>query len=463
MKKIHSLIIISCLILIAACQKERFITSPQAGLSTSVDSVKFDTVFTTVGSITKSFKISNTNNQKLKLSSIKLMGGNTSSFKININGISANEVDDVVIAANDSIYVFVSVTINQTTANLPFILSDSISINYNGNTRFVQLQAYGQNANFLNTAIVTGNTMLSNNLPYIILGGILVADGATLTIPAGTKIYVHGNAPVIIDGTLIVNGTKANNVTFSGDRLDDPYNNIPAAWPGIYFRTTSKNNVVAFAVIKNAYQAVVVDDPSVNANPKLILHQTIIDNAYDAGLLCTNTSVQADNCLISNSDKNIFIQLGGNYTFTNCTAASYSNIYLLHKNPVLSLSNSFENNAVADLSANFTNCIFWGDNGSVDNEITINKQGSSIFAISLSNCLYKVVTDPANVSLSAVIKNVDPAFDSIDVNHNYFDFRITKNAAAPGIDKGIVTTFTKDLDNNNRNVGFPDLGCYEKQ
>ena len=467
MKKIHFLLAVFCILLLSvSCKKESFITSADARLGLSSDTIKFDTIFTSIGSVTKSFKIINGNDQRLKISSLKLMGGNTSPFKINVNGIAAGEVNNIDIAANDSIYIFVSVTVNQSNANLPFILSDSIAVNYNGNTRFVQLQAFGQNAHFLTNAIITGNTIWSSSLPYVILGGLRVGDAATLTIPAGTKIYSHGNAPFIVDGTLLVNGTKANEVFFAGDRLDDPYSNLPASWPGIFFRSSSKNNQVKFAVIKNAYQAVVVQQPSVNTNPKLIIRQSIIDNAFDAGLLCTNTNVQADNCLISNCGSNILIQLGGNYTFTNCTAASFSNTYLLRKMPVLSAANFMEVNAVnvtANLNALFLNCIFWGDNSSIDNEVIINKQGVNSFNVSLDHCLYKAIVDPQNAALTSVIKNQDPLFDSIDVANKYYDFRITKNAAAPVINKGNVTSFLKDLDDKNRSNGLPDMGCYEKQ
>ena len=110
-------------------------------MSTSVDTLSYDTVFTSVGSITQSFKIFNGNNQKLRVSQVKLSGGNSSPFKINIDGTSANEVDDIEINPNDSIYVFVQVNVNPTTQNLPFILQDSILISYNGNKKFVQLQA----------------------------------------------------------------------------------------------------------------------------------------------------------------------------------------------------------------------------------------------------------------------------------------------------------------------------------
>ena len=64
-----------CLVVTLAfsCRKDTFITSPQANVSTSVDTLKYDTVFTSAGSVTQSFKIFNNNNQKLRLSQVKLV------------------------------------------------------------------------------------------------------------------------------------------------------------------------------------------------------------------------------------------------------------------------------------------------------------------------------------------------------------------------------------------------------
>ena len=109
-----------------ACKKESFITSSEAQITITVDSLKYDTVFTTAGSITQSFKIINENDQKLRISSLKLMGGNSSAYKINADGFIGPEVNNLEIAANDSIYVFVSVIIDQNASNLPFIIRDSI-------------------------------------------------------------------------------------------------------------------------------------------------------------------------------------------------------------------------------------------------------------------------------------------------------------------------------------------------
>ncbi len=456
-----------CLLLcIASCKKNSFITSGDARLNTTVDTLHFDTVFTTTGSITKSFKIINPNNQKLRLSKVKLMGGVSSSYKINIDGVNTAEANNIEVEANDSIYVFVSVTINPTLANLAFVVTDSILINYNGNNRYVQLDAFGQNANFLRNKVITGNVTWPNNLPYVILGSLRIDTTASLTILPGCRIYSHADAPFIVDGTLIINGTKTDSVTFTGDRLDPDYKDLPASWPGIYFRGASKNNVFKYVVVKNAYQAISVEKPSPNANPKLILHQCIIDNAYDAGILCINSSLQADNCLISNCGSNVLMAYGGDYNLTHCTVASFSNYYINHKNPVLLLNNyALQNGAVvtANLNAVFRNCIFWGDQGLVDDEAIVGKQGSNTFNVLFDRSLYRATTDPANSTLTNCIKNQNPAFDSIDVYRKVYDFHVTKNLLAPGINKGVLTIFLKDLDDKNRNFGLPDLGCYEKQ
>jgi hypothetical protein len=448
-----------------SCKKDSFITSGDARLNISTDSLRFDTLFTSVGSVTQSFKIRNDNEQQLRLTQVKLMGGSSSAFKININGIAADELSNIDIAAEDSIYIFVSVSIDPTAANLPFILSDSISIQFNGNQRWVQLEAYGQNARFMNGIIINTNTVWDNSRPYVILDFLNVAAGATLIIEPGTKIYAHANAPIIIDGTLHATGTVTDKIVFRGDRLDAPYKDYPAGWPGIIFRSTSINNNLQFAEIKNAYQAIVLDQPAANANPKLTIQQTIIDNAFDAGIFSNNSSIEANNVLISNCANNIAIQGGGTYNFIHCTAASFSNNYFLHKTAVLSLANYITQNGTTvfnNLQASFTNCIFWGDNGFVDNEVVVNREGTTTFSVFLNNSLFKALNDPSNTTISNSLKNQDPLFDSIDVSNRYYDFRHTKSPA-PGVDAGIATPVTRDLDNNNRPVGLPDMGCYEKQ
>ncbi|THU37171.1 hypothetical protein FAM09_19670 [Niastella caeni] len=451
-----------------SCKKESFITSGTASLSTSAysDSLHFDTVFTTTGSITKFFRIYNQNNQKLRLSKVALGGGNTSLFNINVDGTPGPEVTNIEMDANDSIYVFVTVKIDPTAANLPFVVQDSILIEYNGNEKWVQLDAWGQNANFMRSRIITGNVTWTNTRPYVITGGLLVDKNATLTIEKGCRVYLHANAPFIVDGTLKVNGEKydSTRVIFKGDRLDDPYRDFPGGWPGIYFRETSKDNTLQYANILNAYQGIIAEKPSVNSNPKVLLSECIVDNCYDAGILGIQSAIKAQNCLISNCGKNILLGYGGNYEFMQCTAASYSNSYLLHKDPVLVVTNYIKDgNTIhtANCTASFKNCIFWGENGTTEDEVVTDKQGSTTFNITFQNCLWKVKNNPGNVNASSIIANQTPLFDSINTQLRAYNFRL--QGESPAINKGTSTGLTIDLDGLPRNVGAPDLGCYEKQ
>jgi hypothetical protein len=459
--------LISILILFYSCKKDSFITSPDAQVRISAEELRFDTVFTTTGSITQTFKIINENDQKLRLSSIKLMGGSSSYFKINADGYLGPQVSNIEINANDSIYVFVSVSVNQSSASLPFIVKDSIQVNYNGNIQQVNLEAWGQNAHFFRNKKITVDETWNNDLPYVILGSLIIDPNKKLTINKGCKIYVHADAPILVDGTIEINGAKdtVDRVYFRGDRLDDPYNDFPAGWPGIFFRTTSKDNIFNYAVIKNAYQAIVVQDPSVNANAKLILNETIIDNAYDAGIIAINSSIRARNCLVSNCGKNVILAKGGDYQLTHCTVASFSNSYIPHRDPVLFVSNYILVNNIpvtAPLTSSFRNCIFWGQDGTVEDEVIVAKSGNTTFAVSFNDVLWKVVTPPANITSSGIINNQYPAFDSINTSKRFYNFRLKDES--PAKNKATNVGVTIDLDGKPRPVGSaPDIGCYEKQ
>ncbi len=394
------------------------------------------------------------------------MGGTNSSFRINADGFPGPEINNIEIEANDSVYVFVTVTLNPNADNLPFVIRDSIQVSYNGINKLIQLEAWGQNARFFRNKRITTDETWNSGLPYIILGSLIIDANKTLTINKGCRIFVHADAPIIVDGTLLVNGLKdsVDRVYFRGDRLDEPYNNFPAGWPGIFFRSSSKDNVFNYAVINNAYQACALVDPSPNANPKLVLNECIIDNAYDAGIIAVNSSVSARNCLISNCGKNLLFVKGGVYQFTHCTVVSISNSYIFHRDPVLFISNFINvNNApvLADLNAVFRNCIFWGENGTTENEVVVSKSGSGVFNVNFDNNLWKVQTEPLNITSNQIINNLSPVFDSINVSKRVFNFRLKENS--PAINKAINAGVTIDLDGKPRPVGIPDLGCYERQ
>ena len=460
--KFTGLLVLSLLLLLNSCRKDSFITSPEARIGLSIDTLKFDTVFVSAGSTFRTLIIKNENDQQLRLSSLKLMGGNGSVYKMNVDGTAGNQFSNLDIAANDSLFVFIQVNVNPNAVNLPFVLRDSIQVEYNGNTKKVQLEAWGRNAHFYRDRVISSNETWNNDLPYVILGSLVIPDGQSLTINKGCRIYVHADAPLIVDGTLIVNGEKdtTDRVYFQGDRLDEPYKNYPASWPGLFFLSNAKDNLLNYAVIKNAYQAIGMQGPAINSNPKLTLNETVIDNAYDAGVIAINSSLRARNCLISNCGKNLYLVQGGTYQFTHCTVVTYANRFIEHKEPVLTLSNT-ANSITNSLDAVFRNCIFWGENGVVTDEVLVQKSGSGSFNVNFDYNLWKVETPPANSTITQAINNQTPLFDSINTSDNYYDFRL--KTGSPALNKGVNAGILTDLDGKPRPVGLPDLGSFEKQ
>jgi hypothetical protein len=460
---LRNLSLISILVLIfLSCKKESFTNNRDAILRTDVDTLHFDTLFTTTGSTSQVFKIFNPNNKGIKLNSVRLAGGSASPFHINVDGTTGPEANNIEIAAGDSAYVFVTLKIDPSATPLPFLVQDSVELNYNGNTSWVQLDGYGRNAHFLRNTNITANTTWTNDLPYVILGNLTVSTGITLSILEGCQVFMHANAPFIVNGTLKVNGDKydSTRVLFTGDRLDAPYRDFPASFPGLIFTETSTNNIINYGIIKNAYQGIVAVET--DGSTKITLHETIIDNAYDAGIFGIHTSIKAQNLLISNCGKNILLVKGGSYDFTHCTVASYSNNFIQHKEPLAILTDYLkENNSltIQPLNAQFTNCIFWAQSGGlVKNEILIDKQGNNA-AVNFNNVLCPSV--PINSIVSGNIITDDPLFENIRASENLYNFRLKENS--PAINKGSDAGVSNDLDGKPRPVGLPDLGAYEKQ
>jgi hypothetical protein len=155
---------------------------------------------------------------------------------------------------------------------------------------------------------------------------------------------------------------------------------------------------------------------------------------------------------------------GGSYDFNHCTSAAFSNSFILHKEPVLLVTDFIKqgNTLLTDnINAVFRNCIFWGDNGTVDDEVVASKQGNTSFLVNFQNCLWKVKNAPGNISSSNIVSNEAPLFDSVNNQKRLYNFRLKEES--PARNKGLNSSVNIDLDGNPRPLGLPDIGCYEKQ
>ena len=79
------LILLMPFIVLVSCKKEIINTDSSFKLKFSSDTIIFDTVFTTIGSVTKQLKVFNTGSKKINISSIRLSGSTKSNFSINVD------------------------------------------------------------------------------------------------------------------------------------------------------------------------------------------------------------------------------------------------------------------------------------------------------------------------------------------------------------------------------------------
>ena len=467
---ISILFALAALLLQTSCKKERFLNSG-GQLSYSTDTLSFDTVFTTQGSFTNSFKIYNPQSQRVKISSIRLANGSNSYFSLNVDGIKGDNITDIEIAPNDSVFVFATVNIDPTDENMPFVVEDKVIATMNGTNYELPLLAYGQNAYYIVDSFLQTQTLLTDK-PYVIINSAAVDTAQTLTIPAGCRLYMHANSRLYVFGTLKINGTKTDSVIFQGDRLDRGYfgdEGYPGEWGGIYFAGISHDNVLDYAVLRNCGNSTGVGLPAalyvvhdeVSAADVFLKHVTV-ENSIGYGLLCFGAIVRAENCLFHTTGAQaLAIFEGGKYDFLNCNFINYGTNKVSHtENPTVAILNYLkisetQYNVGPLVQTSFVNCIIWG---SLNNELIIDKLDDAPYELTLEHCLIKKNTaeDPIPGYVTQVNNkiNEDPLFE----DHGKWNYR--PMAGSPLIDNGKTVTIGNDLDDEPWAVPF-DIGCYQ--
>ena len=483
-------LILIILTIFFSCEKQTINnSSTNTDLIFSTDTITFDTVFTSIGSITKTLTVYNKNNFDL-LTNISIKGYSAAHFRMNIDGIAGNNQSNIEIPANDSIFIFLEVTINPNSNNTPYILTDSLIFTTGTKKQSVNLIAWGQNAHFhtANTYedIINGNDTTrfyyhlidctipwTNDKPHVIYGYAIVNPGQTLTINQGCNIHLHKNSGIIVGnpfsiesgGTIKVNGTLGNEVTFQGDRLDTWYNEIPGQWDKIWLIPGSFDNEINYAIIKNGNIGIHADTVF-NNNPTVEINNTIIDNMSGIGILGQGANINVNNTLISRCGQyTVACNIGGIYNFMHCTFANYWD-YSNRKTPSILLNNFYEgangNIYVRDLQeVNFTNCII---QGSLSTELSFQENELGMFNYKFDHCMIKI--DPNqntnNTSYINSIINQEVKFNDPYGN----DFHLTQSSPAINTGKPNISThpaLNNDLEGNIREISSPDIGVYEYQ
>ncbi len=470
---IRNIVIISfvCLAAFLSCQPERAYTEESdAQLSFTLDTLFFDTVFTTVGTITKSFRVKNPHNQYINIDDISLAGGNRSVFRINVDGEPGISFSDIEIAPMDSMFIFVEATLDPNATDDILRIQDSIVFMTNGNQQDIDLVAWGQDVHI----IIDEDVNWINDKPYLIVDYLYVDSLSSLTIDPGVTVYMHYNALMYVDGTLKVNGTLEEPVRFQGDRLEEFYEDKPGQWRFIYLAENSHDNVVENAeIICGTMGFLISASPESGLQPDLKISNTKINFMSSNGIYSLNAAVSASNLVIGDcGGACASLIYGGAYDFTHCTFYNawpswYSNRQL----PSLYMADYFANidedgNVVIYTGgeyekAEFRNSIIYG-NSRV--ELVIDSYDDLPMNYLFDYCLTKIFTDSLDYEndpgFSNIINNEDPKLDSIPVLYSLDTLSPAINAGLPA--HAITVPF--DFAGNNRlEDEAPDLGAFERK
>lgn len=469
--------------LFTACRKNLFSDDPSLKLSYSRTEVFFDSTFTQIGTPTEVFVVRNKTKENLLLDKVFLGAGAASRFRLVVDGEPGATVEDIEIAAGDSIYIFVEATIDPNGNTGSLFEMDSVLFSYNGNLDAVQLIAAGNNAIYLypndTLTLSNGGTFAYRRIcnetwvpgvPYVIIGRAIVDSDCQLTIEAGTQVHFFKNSDLWVfqDGTLQVLGAQNNPVLMTGTNSMTATGEIPGQWNGIVFFDGKTDNLIRHTKIKNATIGInmqPLDFYDVGSPRKVTLENVIIENMSSLGIYAQSFNFDAVNVRVSNCGQGgVACIFGGQYNFMHCTLANFWP-GTGRPNPTLLVGNGFKRNDTLfanDLQLRMYNSVVTGNQL---NELVLDSVGGSAFDYRFENSAFTLDTDydPPTNKFFNILKNVDYKFSGPTWN----DYRLLEGS--PLIDAGNIN-FTQsnskawfDLEGHNRLTdGKPDIGALER-
>jgi len=477
------------IILFSACRKPDTFFQGSTTLRFSVDTLVFDTVFTTVGSITKRIKVYNDLDEDVRIDEIQLAKSGNSPYRLNIDGEQKDYANDVILRSKDSLHIFVEATIDPNDNNEPLIRTDSIIFSTNGKSQDIDLVAWGQDAHFYynnsffvfenedpeveNDSLffysITESSTWNSDKPHVIYGNVIVHEGGSLTILAGSNVYLHHSANIIVleESSLKILGAIENPVLIASDRLDEYYRDLPGQWGRIWLAGGSLDNQIKNATIKNGTIGLHVDTLASAFEPTLRLENTIIANNSSYGIIAYSSNIEAFNCQISdNGTHDLYLFAGGSYRFSHCTFANYNSS---HQAPSIRMSNFYEdvngNEILRPMErADFENCIVYGR---IQSELGIEETEETLFNYKFNNCLLKLKESDFDISNSSHFisnnYNENPDFvqemDAYEYNYRLDSLSPALHSAAGNI----ALQFPYDLLGNSRlSDEGADIGAYER-
>ncbi len=475
----HRLItILLAVLLLGACmEEEKFDTRAGDRLAFSVDTLKFDTVISGMGTPTAFFMVYNRSDHGVSIADVSFENGESKGYRVNVDGMYINEglSQSIDCPKKDSLRVFVELTPEvrdsddpvELTATLLFTLS-------NGVQQPVVLTAWSQDVVVMRGFHVTRNMTFSSRRPYLVYDSLTVDEGVTMTIAAGTLFYFHSDAGLRVDGTLKAEGSMTDPVVMRGDRTDmmfenQPYDRVSNQWQGVHFTGKSYGNRLNWCDIHSGKHGVVCDSSDVT-RLKLVVENSVIHNMGGHCLSAFSSKIMVGNSQISNAAKCCVKLYGGDAEFIHCTLAQFYPFDGM-RGPALEYGNSYGDVACPLVRAHFINCIVTGYSDDEVFGLQWKDHPEVDFNYGFYNCLLDTdeVLEDASIVQCQWDRSGNPVkregnFPKFNLDALLFDFSLVEKSLAVGAADATVAVSHYPRDRRGvvrMSDGQADAGCYE--
>lgn len=472
---IYNILFFIGIITLCACNDDdSFTTSTRNLLTFSTDTLRIDTVFSTVPSSTRSFWVYNKSGDGLRCKSVRLEGGNQYGFRVNVDGVYLSpeqgyKADGIEVRNGDSIRVFVEVTTANANSDVPKCIEDNLVFALeSGREQKVALEAWSWDADLMRNVTVSEDMTLSASKPLVVYGMMTVEEGATLNIAPGTTVYFHGDAGIDVKGKFVCKGNQSAGIVLRGDRLDRmfdylPYDRMSGQWRGIRFEETSYGNELDFVDIHGAFDGVRVDSSDVTRQT-LALRNSTIHNCQGNALGVVNSNVLVENSQLTNALGNCLSVDGGNVSVNSSTIAQFYPFDALRASALW-----FSGYTHPLVLFNMMNSIVTGYSDDEMMGLKPADDSDNAFNYDFANCIIRTpeadekekphYTDVVFEDVKDTVSYGYKHFLLVDANMQRYDFHLRKESAA--IDKANAETSAK-CDHDGRERGDkPDVGAYE--
>ncbi len=446
------------------CISDDFTDSHSDLLTFSTDTLRFDTVFTDLGTPTARLKVFNKASKAINISRIG-MRSDDGTFSMNVDGQSGKVFENVEIRANDSIFVFVECFIDENSDIHPFKVEGMIDFLTNGVTQTVTLEAYGQNVRRLRGVTLDSDATFTDEMPYVVFDTLRVAEGATLTLRPGTRLLFHDKGMLQVDGCLLAQGEPGKMIDMRGDRLDDVlpdagYEILAGQWQGVRFAPGSFGNRMEYVEMQSTVDGVVVDSCGVLDRNKLTIVNSWLHNSQGNVLRSAHAWVDAYGVCFSDAGEGVVNLTGGIHNFVQCTMANYY-LFAISPEAILSLSHLSreDSSGVSNplMKADFSNCIIYGITSPLSPG---DLEGTDVY---MRNVLLGVKGSD-DVHFISCLWDEDPEFET-ERDKYIFNYRLKEDSPAIGAGNPAYVTpeCLFDMDGIDRlEWGNPTLGAYAR-